>query len=119
MWQYERRLTPLMGNTNQMNEGEIIHFLDIGYFRPPCTVFNQVREVFRTGNTGLNSNNFPDLLIEQNPKQKFALHLSGGFDSSILAKLYDREDALYIHIGSKELPKAKALTDTLKSSTYP
>jgi asparagine synthetase B (glutamine-hydrolysing) len=61
---------------------------------------------------------FPDILVAQKPKRKFALHLSGGIDSSVLAKLYDREDADYIHVGTVEYQKAKALADTLKGKFH-
>lgn len=111
MWEFKRRF---IGEKKEFDLERIKHFLNKGYFKPPFTVFNQKRELYIEGDYTIKSNTFPEMLIEQNPNKKFALHLSGGFDSSILAKLYDREDATYIHIGYKEYPKAKALADTLK-----
>lgn len=114
MWQYKKAIGTVKGTKKELDLEGIKKFLKEGYFTPPFTVFKQFREVVIDGDIGLKSDTFPEMLIEQNPNQKFALHLSGGFDSSILAKLYDREDSLYVHIGTKEYPKAKALVDTLK-----
>lgn len=59
---------------------------------------------------------FPDVLMAHKPDREFALHLSGGYDSSILAKLYDRKDASYIHFTGPETVKAQALAATLKGT---
>lgn len=44
---------------------------------------------------------FPDLLLHQKPNSKFALHLSAGVDSALLAFLYDNESADYL-VGTVE-----------------
>ena len=54
----------------------------------------------------------------QKPDQKFAMHLSGGFDSSILARIYDRPDADYFHVRGPETEKAKALGKVLEGRLH-
>jgi asparagine synthetase B (glutamine-hydrolysing) len=94
-----------------------------GYYPIPCTLFSgYYRAINRVGDyDSLYSRiqkPFPDVLLAQKPNEKFALHLSGGFDSSILAKLYDREDVDYIHLTGPESCKARALAATLKGKLH-
>lgn len=51
-------------------------------------------------------------------QEKSALHLSGGSDSAILAKLYDRPDADYIHLTGPESGKARSLVATLEGTLH-
>jgi hypothetical protein len=119
-WTFERTF---YGDKREFNLKSIRDFLMRGYYPIPFTLFNgYYRAVNRVGDhDSLYSHiqePFPDTLLVQRPDEKFALHLSGGFDSSILAKLYDREDADYIHFTGPESHKARALAATLKGRLH-
>ncbi len=119
-WTFERAF---YGDKHGLNLRSIRDFLMRGYYPIPCTLFNgYYRAVNRVGDHdslyGRIQEPFPDVLLAQKPDERFALHLSGGFDSSILAKLYDREDADYIHLSGPESHKARALAATLKGRLH-
>jgi hypothetical protein len=110
-WTFERTF---YGDKQGLNLRSIRDFLMRGYYPIPCTLFNgYYRAVRRVGDHdrlySCVRKPFPDVLLAQKPDERFALHLSGGFDSSILAKLYDRDDADYIHLTGPESHKARAL----------
>ena len=105
------------------NEDRIIQFIDIGYCLVPYTLIDgYYRAVYWDGDyneiSGLLDKPFPDLLVKHNPNKKFALSSSGGFDSSILAKLYDRKDANYFHLGKEEVDKAQTMANLLKGQFH-
>ncbi|MBN1353773.1 MAG: hypothetical protein JW994_03785, partial [Candidatus Omnitrophica bacterium] len=107
------------GKKERLRMDSIRAFLKVGYYFLPYTLFHgYYRAVYRTGDhDGIYKKikrPFPDALIAQKPSSKFALHLSGGIDSSLLAKLYDRKDADYIHFKGPESERARALAVTLK-----
>jgi hypothetical protein len=119
-WTFERTF---YGDKQGLNLRSIRDFLMRGYYPIPCTLFNgYYRAVNRVGDHDslypCVRKPFPDVLLAQKPNEKFALHLSGGFDSSILAKLYDREDADYIHLTGPESHKAWALARILKGKLH-
>lgn len=119
-WTFER---VFYGNKKELDLKSIWDFLGRGYYFIPRTLFTgYYRAVKRVGDYhGLYrtiEKPFPDAIEAQRPTGKFALHLSGGFDSSILAKLYDREDADYIHLTGPESHKARALAATLKGTLH-
>lgn len=114
-WTLERMF---YGNKNGLDLKSMWDFLMRGYYFIPRTLFKDYyRAVVYTGDTNevyrRVEKPFPDAIKAQRPSDKFALHLSGGFDSSILAKLYDRDDADYIHLTGPESGKARALAATL------
>ncbi len=61
---------------------------------------------------------FPDAVIAQKPEGRFAMHFSGGYDSALLAKLYDGKEVDYIHFVGPDSPKARALAATLKGELH-
>lgn len=94
-WTFERRL---FGEPDGLDMQSVGLFLMHGYYFIPRTMHrNRFRAVIRTGDANRNydliGDSFPDALLAQKPAGRFALHFSGGFDSSILAKLYDSPDA--------------------------
>ena len=119
-WTFER---VFYGSKDGLNLRSMRDFLMRGYYLIPHTLFNgYYRAVNRVGDyesiyTRVKKP-FPDLLLAQRPEGRFALHLSGGFDSSILAKLYDRQDVDYIHFTGPESVKARALAATLKGTLH-
>ncbi len=117
-WTLER---VFYGNRNGLDLKSMWDFLMRGYYFVPRTLFKDYyRAVVYTGDYNeiyrRVERPFPDAIEVQKPSGKFALHFSGGFDSSILAKLYDREDADYIHLTGPESGKARALAATLKGT---
>jgi hypothetical protein len=119
-WTFERTF---YGDKEGLNLRSIRDFLMQGYYPIPCTLFNgYYRAVNRVGDHDSLyprvRKPFPDVLLAQKPSERFALHLSGGFDSSILARLYDRKDADYIHLTGPESPKARALARILKGKLH-
>ena len=115
-WTFERRF---YGEPNGLDMRSIWQFLMHGYYFIPRTLQqDRYRAVVRTGDVDaiydLIDKPFPDVLVAQSPQVRFALHLSGGFDSAILAKLYDSPDADYIHFRGPESEKARALAATLR-----
>jgi asparagine synthetase B (glutamine-hydrolysing) len=64
---------------------------------------------------------FPEMLTEQKPKGKYAVLLSGGVDSSILAKLYDGPDVHFIFVQTllgTERPFFDMMAKTLKGTIH-
>ncbi len=119
-WTFER---VFYGTKDGLNLKSMRDFLMRGYYLIPHTLFNgYYRAVRRVGDyEGVYtraSKPFPDILLAQRPEGRLALHLSGGFDSSILAKLYDRPDVDYIHFTGPESIKARALAATLKGTLH-
>ncbi|GEM_PF-512364 len=119
-WTLER---VFYGDRNGLDLKSVWDFLMRGYYFVPRTLFKDYyRAVVYTGDTNeiyrRIKKPFPDAIEAQRPSGKFALHFSGGFDSSILAKLYDREDADYIHLTGPESGKARALAATLKGTLH-
>jgi hypothetical protein len=119
-WTFEK---VFYGSRNSLNLTSVREYLRKGYYFVPNTLFESYyRAIVRVGDhdsiyTRVEKP-FPDLLVTQKPKGRFALHLSGGYDSSILAKLYDSPDADYIHFTGPESPKARALAATLKGTLH-
>lgn len=119
-WTFER---VFYGRKNGLNLKSLYDYLNHAFYPIPQTLLNgYYRAVHRVGDHdslyGRIAKPFPDALEAQRPSERFALHLSGGFDSAILAKLYDREDADYIHFTGPESPKARALAATLKGTLH-
>jgi asparagine synthetase B (glutamine-hydrolysing) len=119
-WTFER---VFYGHKDGLNVKAIYAYLSQGYYPIPLMLFDgYYRAVYRTGDHdrlyAQISKPFPDALEVQRPQGKFTLHLSGGFDSSILAKFYDRQDADYIHFTGPESPKARALAATLQGTLH-
>jgi len=119
-WTFER---VFYGNKNGLDFKSIWDFLVRGYYFIPRTLFRDYyRVTVRVGDYDAVYRRiqkpFPDAIEAQRPDGKFALHLSGGFDSAILAKLYDRPDVDYIHLTGPESPKARALADTLQGKLH-
>lgn len=119
-WTFERRF---YGSPDGLDLHSIGEYLMRAYYFIPRTLFRGLyRAVVRVGDhDGIYARverPWPDILEAQRPEQKFALHLSGGFDSSILATLYDRPDADYIHLTGPESDKARALATRLRGSLH-
>jgi hypothetical protein len=111
----------LYGTKNGLDLESIWRFLWDGYYFIPRTLFTDYyRAVVRVGDHDSLYTQvqrpFPDVLLAQRPAGRFALHLSGGFDSAILAKLYDREDADYVHVRGPESYKVRALAPLLQGT---
>jgi asparagine synthetase B (glutamine-hydrolysing) len=119
-WTFER---VFYGHKGGLNVKAAYAYLAHAFYPIPETLFEgYYRAVYRTGDHdslyGRISKPFPDALEAQRPSGKFAMHLSGGFDSSILAKLYDRPDVDYIHFTGRDSPKARALAATLQGTLH-
>lgn len=119
-WQFKKEF---YGRKEGLDIAHMRQFLELGYYYIPYTLFKgYYKAVCITGDhDGLYSRMdrpFPDAVIAQNPNRKFALHFSGGFDSSLIAKLYDREDVDYIHLIGSESEKARVLAATLKGKLH-
>ncbi len=119
-WTFER---VFYGQRNGLDFKSMWDFLRQGYYFIPRTLFKDCyRAIVRVGDYDRIYQQiekpFPDAIEAQRPPGKFALHFSGGFDSSILAKLYDRPDADYIHLTGPESGKARALAATLKGTLH-
>jgi len=119
-WTFER---VFYGNKEGLNLKSMWDFLMRGFYPIPYTLFTgYYRAVYRVGDhdslyTRI-TKPFPDAVLAQRPEGKLALQLSGGFDSSLVAKLYDREDVDYIHFTGPESYKARALAKTLKGTLH-
>lgn len=119
-WTFER---VFCGSKNGLDLKSMWDFLMRGYYFVPRTLFRDYyRSIVHAGDYNevyyRIEKPFPDAIEAQRPEGKFALHFSGGFDSSILAKLYDRVDADYIHATGPESGKARALAATLKGKLH-
>ncbi len=119
-WTFER---VFYGHKSGLNIRAIYAYLSRAYYPIPQTLFDgYYRAVYRVGDHdslyARITKPFPDALEAQRPSRKFAMHLSGGFDSAILAKLYDRRDADYIHFTGPESNKARALAATLQGTLH-
>ena len=117
-WTFEKTF---FGNKGPLNLKQVKTYLANGYCQIPYTrVEGYYKAVCRVGDHdslyAQVQKPFPDELIAQKPQGKFALLLSGGYDSAILAKLYDRPDVDYIHFTGPESDKARALVDTLQGT---
>jgi len=107
----------------KLNLERVREFLEVGYTLVPYTFIEGFfRTVYWDGEYNSIyrhiSKPWPDMLIAQKPEQKFAMHFSGGFDSSILAYLYDRPDADYFHVRGPETEKAEAMGEILKGRLH-
>jgi asparagine synthetase B (glutamine-hydrolysing) len=119
-WTFER---VFYGSKEGLNLRSIWAFLMRGFYPIPQTLFHgYYRAVYRVGDHdslyARIAKPFPDAILAQRPEGKLAIQLSGGFDSSIMAKLYDREDVDYIHFTGPESYKARALAKTLKGTLH-
>ena len=119
-WSFDR---VFYGKKEGLSLRSMWDFLRRGYYPIPDTLFHgYCRAVYRVGDHdsvyARISKPFPDALLAQRPEGRFAVHFSGGFDSSIVAKLYDREDVDYIHFTGPESYKARALAATLKGTLH-
>jgi len=95
-WRITRRM---YGTRKQLDVDRVLEIQTRSFLLAPHTIY---RRWFRSVEcVGCNvadwgiSKPFPDILEAQRPDGPFALHLSGGVDSSVLAKLYDSPDAHY------------------------
>ena len=109
VWSLER---VFYGHKEGLNLHSMWEFLRRGFYPIPYTLFNgYYRAVRRVGDHdnlySRISKPFPDALLAQRPEGKFAVQLSGGFDSSIVAKVYDGEGVDYIHFTGPESYKAQ------------
>jgi asparagine synthetase B (glutamine-hydrolysing) len=119
-WTFER---VFYGTREGLDIESMWEFLMRGYYFIPRTLFQgYYRAVIRVGEYDDVYRHiekpFPDAIEAQRPRGRFALHLSGGFDSSILAKLYDHEDVDYIHLVGPESGRARALAASLKGTLH-
>ena len=119
-WAFKR---VFYGKKNGLSLKNIKRFLGQGYCFIPYTVCEGYwKAVYQVGDhddlyTRIEKP-FPDGLLAHQPEGRFALHLSGGYDSSVLAKLYDRENVDFIHFTGPESEKARALAATLKGTLH-
>lgn len=98
----------------------ISQFLGLRTTYEPRTLLRGVSKVI-TNNQPVLSHKFPEMLIEQKPKGKFAVLLSGGVDSSVLAKLYDGPDTHFIFVQTLlgvERPFFDMIAKTLKGHIH-
>lgn len=119
-WTFEKTF---YGKKGPLNLRQLKVYLSRGYCLIPHTLFEgYYKAVYRVGEHdslyARIDRPFPDALVAHKPHEKFALHLSGGYDSAILAKLYDRPDADYIHFTGPESNKARALVATLEGTLH-
>jgi len=102
-WSYKRSF---YGNKKILNTEKINTLLSDSYLKGLFTIYDDwfkrtslVRyDIKKFSNV---KKPFPDLLLSQKPVSKFALHLSGGIDSCLLALLYDSEQADYFTVTVK------------------
>ncbi|MBN1354194.1 MAG: hypothetical protein JW994_05970 [Candidatus Omnitrophica bacterium] len=119
-WQFKKEF---YGRKEGLNLKCIKEYLEYGYYHIPLTMFSgYYRAVYVTGDYDSIYSRiekpFPDALTVQRPKGKFAMHFSGGFDSSLVAKFYDGDDVDYIHLVGPESDKARAFAKTLKGKLH-
>lgn len=120
MWSYKK---VFYGKKEGLNLKTIKQFLAKGYYLIPYTLFEgYYKAVYKVGDHdsiyAKIEKPFPDAIIAQKPKGRFAMHFSGGLDSALLAKLYDSEDVDYIHLKGPESEKARVLAATLKGKLH-
>lgn len=119
-WSFEKKF---YGQATGLNIESLANYLVSGSYLLPETLFNGLyRQVYRIGDNDIQIADFSDpfinILDAQKPTGKFALNFSGGFDSSILAKLYDSPEVDLIHFLGPETKKAKALSEQLEASLH-
>ncbi|MCU0917724.1 MAG: helix-turn-helix domain-containing protein [Planctomycetes bacterium] len=119
-WSFEN---VFYGSKERLNLRSMRDFLMQGFYPIPQTLFKGYwRAVCRGGDHdrvyAQIAQPFPEALLAQRPEGRFAVQLSGGFDSSIVAKVYDREDVDYIHFTGPETYKARALAATFKGRLH-
>lgn len=86
----------------------------------PRTILKNVAKVV-TNTQPVLSNKFPEMLIKQKPQGEFAVLLSGGVDSSVLARLYDGPDTHFVFVQTllgNERPFFDMIAKTLKGHIH-
>ncbi len=119
-WTFEK---VFYGKKNALSVPNVKQFLARAFNPIPHTLFDgYYKAVHRVGDhnqlAARIEKPFPDAIIAQKPEGRFALHFSGGYDSSLLAQLYDGPDVDYIHLIGPETPKARILAATLKGKLH-
>lgn len=89
------------GKRSKLNKQLLNKLIEESCLDEPYTIFDDwFRQISVESYDFTKLNNvampFPDLLICQKPESGFALHLSGGIDSALLAFLYDSQAVDYI-----------------------
>jgi asparagine synthetase B (glutamine-hydrolysing) len=82
----------------KLNREAVLSYLGMRFNVTPNTVIDGVTKTYIDGSPKLPEGNLTDLLVAQKPDKPFALLLSGGVDSSVLAKLYDGPDTHFIFV---------------------
>jgi len=119
-WTFEK---VFYGKKSGLSVPNVKQFLAQGYCPIPHTLFaGYYRAVHRVGDHDQLASRiekpFPDAVTVQKPEGRFAMHFSGGYDSSLLAQLYDGPDVDYLHLVGPETPKARILAATLKGKMH-
>jgi asparagine synthetase B (glutamine-hydrolysing) len=119
-WTFEK---VFYGERNDVSVSNVKQFLAQGYCPIPYTLFEgHFKAVHRVGDHDKLASRiekpFPDAIIAQKPEGRFAMHLSGGYDSALLAQLYDGPNVDYLHLIGPETPKARILAATLKGTLH-
>jgi len=99
-WSFKRNF---YGEKKILNKQRINELINNSFLKEPFTIYDDwFRNISLVGYDFTKFRNvkkpFPDLLLSQRPTSKFALHLSGGVDSCLLALLYDNEQADYFTV---------------------
>jgi len=119
-WTFEK---VFYGKKSGLSVPNVKQFLARGYCPIPHTLFaGYYKAVHRVGDHDQLASRiekpFPDAVTVQKPEGRFAMHFSGGYDSSLLAQLYDGPDVDYLHLVGPETPKARILAATLKGKMH-
>ena len=86
------------GTATGINWEAVDTFINQGFLPVEESYFNGVSRSFKTTRPSIIiADTLEDFLLAQVPPNRFALALSGGRDSMLLAALYDRKSAEYYH----------------------
>lgn len=84
---------------NGLNESGIHQYLNLRFTVSPLTIVNNVTKTTDCRCKELSPGmGFRDLIVAQKPSSRFAVLLSGGVDSSVLATLYDSPETDFIFV---------------------
>jgi len=104
-----------VGSPGKINWNSVWSFLHFGFLDLDYSYFyGLTRQFKRTQETPLTCSSTVDFLKAQTPKGRFALALSGGRDSMLLAMLYDNPDAVYFHCVGVETDEVEQFEKMLK-----
>lgn len=105
--------------SNGLNRENVWQYLSLRYCIGPKTLIDGVskRILLDEPRVKKSSDTLDSILLDQKPKGKFGVLLSGGVDSGILAKLYDGSETTFVFVQTllgTERPYFDKIAETLK-----